>query len=160
MALSRHGRGRTAVRDERGLIVCHNDPAAWNLVIGSDPVGLHRLGRRGPETSDVGRRILRSGSGADRTERTECRLGRWDPYCATAACSRRGLRARSPRQGGALPSVVVARIESSYSHLRRRAEAGVQPWRQLWLDGHGDGWRSMLEFARDHAEDWQRDLAV
>ena len=143
--------------DARGLIVCHNDPAAWNLVVGPDRWAFIDWDVAGPRPAiwdvaycAVGVVPITPQSGEHEAEEIPMALR------LRALCDGYGLE-RADRDE--FPRVVVARIDSSYTHLRRRAEAGVEPWRQLWSDGHGDGWRSMLEFARQHAERWRRELA-
>jgi hypothetical protein len=59
-----------------------------------------------------------------------------------------------------LPEVIVARLRSSYGHLRRRAAAGLAPWDELWRNGHGEAWLSMLRFAEANQATWTRQLAT
>ena len=143
--------------DERGVIVCHNDPAAWNLVIGERRWAFIDWDVAGPRPPiwDVAYcavgvvPIAESAPGWSEVVPAAERLG---------ALSDGYQLSRDEREK--LPEVIVARIESSFTHLRQRAEAGIEPWRQLWADGHGDGWRSMLDFARSHAREWRRALAT
>ena len=141
--------------DDRGVIVCHNDPAAWNLVIGEDRWAFIDWDTAGPRPPiwDVAYCAV----GVVPISETAPAAG-WDDPIPTAdrlsaLADGYGL-SRADRER--LPAVVVARIESSYRHLRRRAEAGIEPWRQMWLDGHGDSWRTMLDFARANEAEWLR----
>jgi aminoglycoside phosphotransferase (APT) family kinase protein len=139
--------------DERGLIICHNDATAWNLVIGDQRWAFIDWDAAGP------------------------RPPIWDvAYCAigvipispdTAAAGWPGpvpvVERLTALAGGyqlanhdrqRLPEVIVARIRSSYEHLQRRAMAGIAPWDALWRSGHGDSWARMLGFAEAHAPSW------
>ncbi|MEY2472458.1 MAG: hypothetical protein QOK28_1787 [Actinomycetota bacterium] len=121
--------------DERGVIVCHNDTAAWNIVATDKRVALIDWDAAGP------------------------RPPIWDvAYCAVGLLSplaRVGERLAALADGyrlsaadrARLPEVLVARITSSYEHMRLRAEAGQAPWDRLWAEGHGDAWAELREFA-------------
>jgi Ser/Thr protein kinase RdoA (MazF antagonist) len=133
--------------DGRGFIVCHNDPAAWNLVVHDDRLALIDWDTAGP------------------------RPPIWDVAYFVASIMRlpgaaRRLRALadgydlSAHDRARLPEVVVARITSSYEHMRRRAVAKEAPWDQMWEDGHGDAWAQMRAFAEQHAAEWQRALTA
>lgn len=124
--------------DARGIIVCHNDPAAWNIVANDARVALIDWDVAGP------------------------RPPIWDvAYCAVGLLAPAAgddlvrARVRALADGydlgdadrARLPEVIVARITSSLEHMRRRAEAGVKPWDQMWADGHGDSWAALRDFA-------------
>jgi hypothetical protein len=117
-------------------IVCHNDCAAWNLVIGPrwafidwDVAGLR------PALWDVAyaiRGMVLVDPSADVRRRTDVFAAAYGLDAADRA---------------ALPAIVVARIASSLAGFRRRAEAGVEPWATLWASGHREGWESTLALA-------------
>ena len=117
--------------DGRGVVVCHNDCAGWNVVVADDRVALIDWDAAGP------------------------RPPIWDvAYCAIGCISNPArLRALADGYGlsahdrARLPGVLVARITSSLEHMRRRAEAGIAPWPQMWADGHGDAWAELREIA-------------
>ena len=119
-------------------IVCHNDCAAWNLVMGEERWAFIDWDVAGPRPRlwDVAYAIRgmvlvdRDGPLADRVE-----------IFANAY----GLDVVERRR---LPEIVVARIESSIGMMRRRAEAGVEPWRTMWEGGHGEAWNDTLALAR------------
>jgi Ser/Thr protein kinase RdoA (MazF antagonist) len=123
-----------------GTIVCHNDCAAWNLVMGSGDqrwafIDWDVAGPR-PRIWDVAyaiRGMVLVDPDAD--------IGRRVAVFADAY----GLDAAERRR---IPELVVARIESSIAGMRRRAEAGEEPWRTLWTSGHREGWESTLALAR------------
>src|SRR5205814_9902300 len=141
---------------ERGVIVCHNDAAAWNLVIGERRWAFIDWDVAGPRPSiwdiaycaigviPIGPDATGAGWPAGEPVPVEARLAALaDGYGMSAA------------ERAVLPDVIVTRINSSYTHLRRRAEAGIAPWDRLWREGHGDGWAAVLEYAQRHAADWR-----
>lgn len=120
-----------------GTIVCHNDCAAWNLVIGDRWafIDWDVAGPR-PRLWDVAyavRGMVLVDHGADIAHRVSVFA---DAY---------GLD-RAERR--VLPELVVARIESSIAMMRRRAGAGEEPWSTMWASGHGAAWSETLAFAR------------
>lgn len=138
-------------------IICHNDPGIWNLVVGKRWafVDWDTAGPR-PPLWDVAYAAI---SAVPVTPDHES-LG-WDeppPFVdrLRALADGYGL---DDEQRVRLPEIIVARIASSYEHLRRRALAGETPWDRMWREGHGDGWAGMLRFAEAHRSDWKRDLS-
>jgi aminoglycoside phosphotransferase (APT) family kinase protein len=132
--------------DARGVIICHNDPAAWNIVVNPQRVAFIDWDVAGPRPPiwdvaycAVGVVPIAPAAAVDVVPRLRALA---DGYDLSGSDRRR------------LPHVIVARIASSYAHLRRRAEAGVAPWDEMWRNGHGDAWASMLEFASTHADEW------
>jgi aminoglycoside phosphotransferase (APT) family kinase protein len=142
-----------------GTIVCHNDPGAWNLVVGDRRWALIDWDAAGPRPPvwdlAYAARGLVPVSGGD-----PARLG-WPGEIPDG----RRLRALVDGYGldaagrGRFADVVVARLDSSYEHMRRRATAGEQPWVDLWRGGHGAGWAADLAHARRRLHDWHRTLS-
>jgi len=138
-------------------IVCHNDPAAWNLVIGELRWALIDWDAAGPRPPiwDVAYAVM-----GMVPITPDASLAGWaepPPVVGRlrAFADGYGLGPEDLRQ---LPDVVVARIASSYGHMQHRAEAGISPWDRLWRDGHGASWAAMLRFAQDRRDDWRADL--
>jgi Ser/Thr protein kinase RdoA (MazF antagonist) len=138
--------------DERGTIVCHNDPTAWNLVIGERWafIDWDFAGPR-PFIWDVAYALI----GLLPVARDPSGLGWREPVPfrerLQAFVSGYELLRRDRER---LIDVLVARIESSYDHLRLSAQAGREPWATLWNEGHGTGWADMLAFTKEQRYDW------
>jgi Ser/Thr protein kinase RdoA (MazF antagonist) len=121
-----------------GRIVCHNDCAAWNLVMGDDRWAFIDWDVAGPRPRiwDVAyaiRGMVLVDPDSDITRRVAVFS---DAY---------GLDDVERRR---LPEVVVARIESSIGLMRRHAEAGEEPWATMWAGDHRTAWESTLALAR------------
>jgi len=138
-------------------IVCHNDAAAWNLVIGPERWALIDWDAAGPRApiwdvayAAMGMVPITPDAGV---------AGWTGPPPVVAR-----LRAFAEGYGlgeadvARLPDALVARITSSYEHMRRRAEAGIAPWDRLWRGGHGASWAAMLRYAQDRREEWRTGL--
>lgn len=143
--------------DERGMIVCHNDPAAWNLVIGDKRWAFIDWDFAGPRPFiwDVAYSLISILPVVPNPDH----LGWKQPVPFTSRLKEfangYGLEDRDRAR---LIEVMCARIRDSYDHLRTKAQAGVQPWLTLWKEGHGGGWSAMYAFANEHRAEWERDL--
>lgn len=120
-----------------GMIVCHNDCAAWNLVMGGDRWAFIDWDVAGPRPRiwDVAyaiRGMVLVDWDTDPRHRVEVFA---DAY---------GLDAIERRR---LPEVVVARIQSSIDLMRRRGEAGEEPWATMWRSDHRSNWEATRDFA-------------
>ena len=143
--------------DDRGLIVCHNDPAAWNLVIGDERWVFIDWDFAGPRPFiwDVAYSLI---SLLPVTPNPE-ELG-WEesvPFARRIRAFADGYGLEN-RDRTRLIEVMIARIRNSYDHLRLNAEAGLEPWHTLWNEGHGRGWAAMYAFATENRERWERDF--
>jgi hypothetical protein len=145
--------------DERGIIVCHNDPAAWNLVVGRDRWALVDWDAAGPRPPLWDVAYCAIGVVPITSDVTLAGWAQPPPYLPRlqALCDGYGL---TGEERARLPEVIVARVRSSYQHLRRRAAAGIAPWDELWRNGHGDAWLAMLHFAEANQATWTAEIAT
>lgn len=145
--------------DERGVIICHNDATAWNLVIGPErwafidwdhagprpaiwdvafaALGLVPLGPEAasfcgwPDEPSVGKRLLALAEGYGLAGRDRARL----------------------------PDAILVRIEALYAHMKGAAERGEAPYARLWAEGHGAAWRAIGDWTRERVAEWKAVLA-
>jgi len=139
-------------------IVCHNDPAAWNLVIGTERWALIDWDAAGPRAPIWDVAYAAMGMVPITPDASEAGWADPPPVIARLRALAEGY-GLSHQDRQRLPDVVVARLASSYEHMRRRAEAGVSPWDRLWTDGHGAAWAARLRFAEHHREQWRAGVA-
>lgn len=142
-----------------GKIICHNDVAAWNLVIGQDRWAYIDWDVAGPRPPIWDVAYAAVGTLPITPDATD--LGWTDdvPYGRRLRALADGY-ALDDRDRARLPEVIIARIRSSHDHMRARALAGIAPWDWMWNEGHGDAWQTMLTLAERHAESWTRDLTA
>src|SRR5207248_1898170 len=107
---------------ERGVTVCHNDPAAWNLVIGERRWAFIDWDVAGPRPPIWDVAYCAIGVIPIGPDATHAGWPAPVPVAARLAALAEGYRLGEDDRTR-LPEVIVARINSSYSHLRQRAEA-------------------------------------
>jgi tRNA A-37 threonylcarbamoyl transferase component Bud32 len=130
-------------------LLCHNDLAAWNLIIEGDRLVFIDWDGAGPSTRlwDLAYpaisfgRLFPTDEPALAAERLAAFL---DGYDADSA-----LRT-------ALPATMARRARAMYDLLRRSHATGDEPWASMFLEGHGNHWKETADYVAQHAEVWQR----
>lgn len=134
---------------DRPDLLCHNDLAAWNLIIDGDRLVFIDWDGAGPSTRlwDLAYAAISFGHlfPTDDPEMAAGRLAAFlDGYDAD-----RALRS-------ALPKTMARRARAMHSLLQRSNQASCEPWSSMYVQGHGEHWDRTAEYVAAHERLWQR----
>lgn len=133
-------------------LLCHNDLAAWNLVIDGDRLVFIDWDGAGPSTRlwDLAYAAISFGHlfPDEGSRDAQARLAAFmDGYDADSDLRRE------------LPATMERRAQAMHDLLRDSHSVGREPWGSMYLDGHGPHWKGTAAFIRRNKAIWTSGLA-
>ena len=138
-----------AIKPHSTKLICHNDLASWNFVRRTGSTTFIDRDGAGP-----GSRLWDLAYAAHGFIPLSTRSGLHDtelPERLAALVDGCGL---DERERLSLVNLLAPRINSMDQLLHRSWVEGVDPWRTLWSEGHGDAWREDHEFVVTRLNWW------
>lgn len=136
---------------DRPDLLCHNDLAAWNLVIDGERLVFIDWDGAGPSTRlwDLAYAAISFGhlfAGEDVDASARRLVTFLDGYDADEA-----LRS-------ALPVTMAVRARAMRDLLRESHQSGREPWASMYTEGHGQHWDGCAAFIARHEQTWRHAL--
>jgi Ser/Thr protein kinase RdoA (MazF antagonist) len=133
-------------------LMCHNDLAPWNLIMGERWVFID-WDAAGPSTRlwDLAYAAQSFGLLIDGQPLNEAALrlrALVDGYAGDDAMRK------------ALPEAMAQRTAAMYDLLESSYTVGLQPWADMYASGHGDHWRGAAEYVLLNQVIWEKALAT
>lgn len=145
-----HAVWETAIPAPGSDLVCHNDLAPWNLIMGERLVFID-WDSSAPSTrlwdlAYAAQTFVLSDVSIPPGQAAQSLVAFVDGYRATGSLRKR------------LPATMGYRAKAMYDLLRNSHETGREPWATMFTAGHGDHWRAVTRYVGDHQAVWERAL--